>query len=75
MLSLEDFSEVLMVLVSSVNDCTVLVDSTQVISQTEGPTFIVEPGSFELITFQTCGIEFTNLGTGPEEYCWDELVG
>ncbi|KAI5122258.1 hypothetical protein M0805_007122 [Coniferiporia weirii] len=55
-------------------DCTILIDSTSVIAQTEGSTFIVQPDNFELITFQTCALEFTNLGTSPLEYCWDEIA-
>lgn len=56
------------------NDCSILIDSTEVLAQTEGPTFIVQPDSFELITFQSCGLEFTNFANTPLEYCWDELA-
>ncbi|THH09946.1 hypothetical protein EW145_g1650 [Phellinidium pouzarii] len=54
-------------------DCTILIDSTQVLAQTEGSTFIVQPDNFELITFQTCALEFTNQGSSALEYCWDEI--
>ncbi|PAV14991.1 hypothetical protein PNOK_0954400 [Pyrrhoderma noxium] len=55
------------------DDCSALIDSTQVIAQAAGPTFTVEPDNFELISFKTCALEFTNLGCDTIEYCWDEL--
>ena len=56
------------------SDCAILIDSTQAIAQVTGPTFVVQPDNFELITFGTCALEWTNLGCSPLEYCWDELV-
>ncbi|KAI5114604.1 hypothetical protein M0805_004149, partial [Coniferiporia weirii] len=53
-------------------DCTILIDSTSVITETQGPTFIVQPGNFELITFQTCALKFTNCK--PLEYCWEDIA-
>ncbi|KAI5122257.1 hypothetical protein M0805_007121 [Coniferiporia weirii] len=55
------------------NDCAILIDSTKVIAQAGGSTFIVQPDSFELISFKTCEFVFINSITTPLEYCWDEL--
>ncbi|KAL5480352.1 hypothetical protein ACEPAI_1622 [Sanghuangporus weigelae] len=54
-------------------DCASLISSTSVISQAAGPTFTVQPDNFELISFGTCALEWTNFGCSPLEYCWDEL--
>lgn len=56
------------------SDCAILIDSTQAISQAAGPTFLVQPDNFELVTFGTCALEWTNFGCDTLEYCWDELV-
>ncbi|KAL5514102.1 hypothetical protein ACEPAG_2863 [Sanghuangporus baumii] len=58
----------------SSGDCTILQDSMGVVSQTEGSTFIVQPDSFELISFQTCAFEWTSFSDSPLEYCWDEFA-
>ena len=55
------------------SDCSILIDSTEAIAQAAGPTFVVQPDNFELITFGTCALEWTNFGCEPLEYCWDEL--
>ncbi|KAI5122262.1 hypothetical protein M0805_007126 [Coniferiporia weirii] len=56
------------------SDCATLISSTSVISQAAGPTFTVEPDNFELISFGTCALEWTNLGCDTLEYCWDEMA-
>ncbi|EJD00467.1 uncharacterized protein FOMMEDRAFT_22258 [Fomitiporia mediterranea MF3/22] len=60
------------------NDCAILIDTLRVIPQVEGATFVVQPRTFQLLQFESCGIEFSNLGTGRNptalEYCWDEEV-
>lgn len=56
------------------SDCATLISATQVVSQAEGPTFTVEPDNFELISFGTCALEWTNFACETLEYCWDELV-
>ena len=45
-----------------------------VVAQAEGPTLTVEPDNFELISFGTCALEWTNFACETLEYCWDELV-
>jgi len=55
------------------SDCAILIDSTQAIAQAAGPTFLVQPDNFELVTFGTCALEWTNFGCDTLEYCWDEL--
>jgi len=55
-------------------DCAILIDSASAIAQVTGPTFLVEPDNFELITFGTCALEWSNLGCDTLEYCWDELA-
>ncbi|EJD00462.1 uncharacterized protein FOMMEDRAFT_148236 [Fomitiporia mediterranea MF3/22] len=55
-------------------DCNTLVNSLSVVSQAAGPTFIVQPDSFELVSFNTCALEFTSFSNTPLEYCWDELA-
>ena len=55
------------------SDCASLIESTEAIAQAAGPTFVVQPDNFELITFGTCALEWTNFGCEPLEYCWDEL--
>ncbi|KAL5514109.1 hypothetical protein ACEPAG_2870 [Sanghuangporus baumii] len=58
-------------------DCTILIDSLQVIPQLQGSTFVVHSRTFQLLQFQSCAIEFSNLVGGtrdqPVEYCWDEM--
>ncbi|THH09952.1 hypothetical protein EW145_g1646 [Phellinidium pouzarii] len=54
-------------------DCASLISSTSVIAQAAGASFLVEPDNFELISFGTCALEWTNLGCDTLEYCWDEL--
>ncbi|KLO16867.1 hypothetical protein SCHPADRAFT_901185 [Schizopora paradoxa] len=54
-------------------DCATLISATQVVAQAEGPTFTVEPDNFELISFGTCALEWTNFACETLEYCWDEL--
>ncbi|KAL5514108.1 hypothetical protein ACEPAG_2869 [Sanghuangporus baumii] len=57
------------------NDCSILIDSLKVIPEAVGPTFTVNTKSFQLLTFQTCAIEWINLSAGSShEYCWDELA-
>ncbi|KAL5480356.1 hypothetical protein ACEPAI_1626 [Sanghuangporus weigelae] len=57
------------------NDCSVLIDSLKVIPEAVGPTFTVHTKSFQLLTFQSCAIEWINLSAGSShEYCWDELA-
>ena len=56
------------------NDSTVLEQALSVVSEAQGSTFIVEPGNFELLSFQSCAIEWDNLDSKAHEYCWDELV-
>jgi len=56
------------------SDCTTLAETAAVIAQVQGPTFLTQPDNFELISFQTCALEFTNEGTSTLEYCWDELA-
>ncbi|EJD00474.1 uncharacterized protein FOMMEDRAFT_148242 [Fomitiporia mediterranea MF3/22] len=55
------------------SDCASLVSSTSVIAQAAGPSFTVEPDNFELISFGTCALEWTNFGCSTLEYCWDEF--
>jgi len=55
------------------SDCTTLADSTAILAQTGGSTFLVDSDNFELISFQTCALEFTNESSMTLEYCWDEL--
>ncbi|EJD00471.1 uncharacterized protein FOMMEDRAFT_159169 [Fomitiporia mediterranea MF3/22] len=59
------------------NDCTILLDGLQVVAEQTGATFLVANNSMDLLTFQTCAVEFVNLGTFKGatsiEYCWDEL--
>ncbi|KAL5522138.1 hypothetical protein ACEPAF_1995 [Sanghuangporus sanghuang] len=58
-------------------DCTILIDSLQIIPQLQGSTFVVQPRTFQLLQFESCAIEFSNLANGirnqPLEYCWDEM--
>jgi len=56
------------------SDCAILIASAGPISQATGPTFLVEPDNFELISFATCALEWTNFGCSTLEYCWDELA-
>ncbi|OCB91588.1 hypothetical protein A7U60_g1159 [Sanghuangporus baumii] len=57
------------------NDCSILIDSLKVIPEAVGPTFTVHTKSFQLLTFQSCAIEWINLSAGSShEYCWDELA-
>ena len=56
------------------SDCATLAASTAILAQTGGPTFLVQPDNFELISFNTCALEFTNESANVLEYCWDELV-
>jgi len=55
------------------SDCQSLISSLSVVAQATGATFLVEPDNFELLSFATCAIEWTNLGCETLEYCWDEF--
>ena len=55
-------------------DCSALINSLPVIASITGPTFIIQPGTVHTTSLRTCSISFTNLGTTPEEFCWDDLV-
>ncbi|OCB84026.1 hypothetical protein A7U60_g8697 [Sanghuangporus baumii] len=55
-------------------DCTALIGSLPVISSIAGPTFIVQPGTVHTTSLRTCSVSFTNLGSTPEEFCWDDLA-
>ncbi|KLO16855.1 hypothetical protein SCHPADRAFT_887449 [Schizopora paradoxa] len=55
------------------SDCTTLAETTAILAQTGGPTFLVQPDNFELISSGTCALEFTNESAMTLEYCWDEL--
>ncbi|KAH8113068.1 hypothetical protein DFH11DRAFT_1689616 [Phellopilus nigrolimitatus] len=55
------------------DDCMNLSNAAQIIAQAYGPTFTVDPGTFERIAYETCAFEWTNFDIIPLEYCWDDL--
>lgn len=56
------------------SDCQSLISSLSVVAQATGASFTVEPDNFELLSFATCALEWTNTGCETLEYCWDELA-
>ncbi|KAL5521593.1 hypothetical protein ACEPAF_2341 [Sanghuangporus sanghuang] len=57
----------------SESDCETLIGSTGVIASLQGPTFMVQPKNFHVISLNTCSLGFLNLANFTEEFCWDDL--
>ncbi|KAI0067526.1 hypothetical protein BV25DRAFT_1819855 [Artomyces pyxidatus] len=55
-------------------DCAMIVDATQVFASTLPPTFIMQPGQTESLSYGTCEYYFTNNGTVPLEGCWTSFM-
>lgn len=55
-------------------DCQTIKDAIQIFAGNAAPTFVVQPSHIQQLTFGTCRFFFENLGSEPEEYCWQDLA-
>ncbi|EGN97476.1 hypothetical protein SERLA73DRAFT_184199, partial [Serpula lacrymans var. lacrymans S7.3] len=54
-------------------DCGMIQDAILLYAGSIDPTFVVDAGGIEQLTYGTCIFYFGNLSTEPIEYCWDNL--
>jgi len=54
------------------DDCQVLVDSIGVLVETEGPTYTIEAGLIDQISYQSCVSSVTNTYKDTLEFCFSD---
>ncbi|CCM03004.1 uncharacterized protein FIBRA_05119 [Fibroporia radiculosa] len=55
------------------DDCDTIIDAITILNGSIEPTFTVDPGSAEQLTYGTCRFFFENLSNDVLEYCWTAL--
>ncbi|KAF8509418.1 hypothetical protein BU17DRAFT_56119, partial [Hysterangium stoloniferum] len=56
------------------DDCQTIANSISILQNIQSPTFTVDPGHVDTLSFQTCNMFFENVSPSTLEYCWSSLA-